>query len=130
MKASPVPVLISLGPNIRLRILFSNTLSPRSSLNIRDHVSQTYSPVLPVIIIIIIIIIVYQFVAIPGLGNGGTLHTEYLVININKRPACEAFSIIQSVSQWSNTSSLENWACISACYVFWFNNGNWLKMLI
>ena len=29
-----------LGPNIRLRILFSNTLSLDSSLNVRDHVSQ------------------------------------------------------------------------------------------
>ena len=32
-----------LGPNTRLRILFSNTLSLHSSLNIRDHVSQPYS---------------------------------------------------------------------------------------
>ena len=29
--------------NIRLRILFSNTLSLDSSLNVRDHVSQPYS---------------------------------------------------------------------------------------
>ena len=41
----PSPLLISslLGPNIRLRILFSNTLSLDSSLNVRDHVSQPYS---------------------------------------------------------------------------------------
>ena len=32
-----------LGPNIRLRILFSNTLSLRSSLNVKDHASQSYS---------------------------------------------------------------------------------------
>ena len=32
-----------LGPNIRLRILFSNTLSLQSYLNLRDHVSQPYS---------------------------------------------------------------------------------------
>ena len=32
-----------LGSNIRLRILFSNTLSLHSSLNVRDHVSQPYS---------------------------------------------------------------------------------------
>ena len=32
-----------LSPNIRLRILFSNTLSLNSSLNVRDHVSQPYS---------------------------------------------------------------------------------------
>jgi hypothetical protein len=32
-----------LGPNISLRILFSNNLSLHSSLNVRDHVSQPYS---------------------------------------------------------------------------------------
>ena len=32
-----------LGPSIRLGILFSNTLSLDSSLNVRDHVSQPYS---------------------------------------------------------------------------------------
>ena len=32
-----------LVPNIRLRILFSNTLSLRSSLNVRDHASHPYS---------------------------------------------------------------------------------------
>ena len=32
-----------LGRNIRLRILFSNTLSLDSSLNVRDHVAQPYS---------------------------------------------------------------------------------------
>ena len=31
-----------LGPNIPLSVLFSNTLSLRSSLKIRDHVSQPY----------------------------------------------------------------------------------------
>ena len=35
--------LILLGLNVRLRILFSNTLSLHSSLNIRDHVSLPYS---------------------------------------------------------------------------------------
>ena len=30
-------------PNIRLRILFSNTLSLHSSFNVRDHVSQPYT---------------------------------------------------------------------------------------
>ena len=34
------PFASLLGPNIRLRILFSNTLSLRSSLNVRDHASQ------------------------------------------------------------------------------------------
>jgi hypothetical protein len=32
-----------LGPKIHLRILFSNTLSLHSSLNVRDHASQPYS---------------------------------------------------------------------------------------
>jgi hypothetical protein len=32
-----------LGPNIRLRILFSNTLSLHSSLKVTDHVSHPYS---------------------------------------------------------------------------------------
>ena len=32
-----------LGPDIRLRILFSNTLRLHSSINVRDHVSQPYS---------------------------------------------------------------------------------------
>ena len=32
-----------LGPNICLRILFSNILSLRSSLNVRDHASQSYN---------------------------------------------------------------------------------------
>jgi hypothetical protein len=37
------PVTSSLlGPNILLRTLFSNTLSPRSSLNVRDQVSRPY----------------------------------------------------------------------------------------
>ena len=32
-----------LGPNTRLRVLFSNTLSLYPSLNVRDHASQPYS---------------------------------------------------------------------------------------
>ena len=32
-----------LGPNIRLRILFSDTLGLHSSLNVRDHVSHPYT---------------------------------------------------------------------------------------
>ena len=39
MKPSPLPVLIPLGP----RNLFSNTLSLRPSLNVRDHASQPCS---------------------------------------------------------------------------------------
>jgi len=41
--AFSIPIIIPLGPNIRLRILFSNTLSLYSSLNVRDHFSQPYS---------------------------------------------------------------------------------------
>jgi hypothetical protein len=44
MEPSPLLILIALGPNIRLRILYLNTLSPHSSLNVRDHVLQPYSP--------------------------------------------------------------------------------------
>ena len=33
------PFSSPLGPNVRLRILFPNTLSLHSSLNVRDHVS-------------------------------------------------------------------------------------------
>ena len=36
------PFTSFLGPNIHLSILFSNTLSLDSSLNVRDHVSQSY----------------------------------------------------------------------------------------
>ena len=44
-----------LGPNIRLRILFSNTLSLDSSLNVRDHVSQPYSTTGNIIVLYILI---------------------------------------------------------------------------
>ena len=44
-----------LGPNIRLRILFSNTLSQNSSLNVRDHVSQPYSTTGNIIVLYILI---------------------------------------------------------------------------
>ena len=44
-----------LGSNIRLRILFSNTLSLDSSLNIRDHVSQPYSTTGNIIVLYILI---------------------------------------------------------------------------
>ena len=39
VEPSPPPFPSLLGPNIRLRILISNTLSLRSSLNVKDHVS-------------------------------------------------------------------------------------------
>ena len=43
-----------LGPNIRLRILFSNTLSLNSSLNVRDHASQPYSTTGNIIVLYIL----------------------------------------------------------------------------
>ena len=42
VKPSPLPILMLLGPNIRLRMLFLNTLSLHSSLNVRDHASYPY----------------------------------------------------------------------------------------
>ena len=44
-----------LGPNIRLRILFLNTLNLHSSLNVRDHVSQPYSTTGNIIVLNIVI---------------------------------------------------------------------------
>ena len=43
VEPSPLPFSSLLGSNIRLRILFYNTLILDSSLNVRDHVSQPYS---------------------------------------------------------------------------------------
>ena len=40
---SSIPILISLGPKYSPQDPILNTLSPHSSLNIRDHVSQPYS---------------------------------------------------------------------------------------
>ena len=50
---SPFPSLLS--SNIRLRILFSNTLSLHSSLNVKDHVSQPYSTTGNIIVLYILI---------------------------------------------------------------------------
>ena len=53
------PSSFLLGPNIRLRIQFSNTLSQHSSLYLGDQVSQQWTVhFLKIIIIIIIIIII------------------------------------------------------------------------
>ena len=49
------PLSSLLGPNTRLRILFSNTLSLDSSLNVRDHVSQPYSTTGNIIVLYILI---------------------------------------------------------------------------
>ena len=43
-----------LGPNICLGILFSNTLSLNSSLNVSDHVSQPYSTIGNIIVLYIL----------------------------------------------------------------------------
>ena len=50
------PLSFLLDPNIRLRILFSNTLSLHSSLNVRDHVSQPYSTTGNIIVLCISIL--------------------------------------------------------------------------
>jgi hypothetical protein len=52
VKPSPLPILIQ---KIRLRIISSNTLSLRSSLNERDQVSQTYSTTGNTIVLCILI---------------------------------------------------------------------------
>ena len=44
-----------LGPNIHLRVLFSNTLCLHISLNVRDHVSQPYSTTGNIIVLYILI---------------------------------------------------------------------------
>ena len=51
----PSPFSSLLGPNIRLRILFSNIHSLDSSLNVRDHVSQPYSTTGNIIVLYILI---------------------------------------------------------------------------
>ena len=52
------PFSYFLGPNIRLSILFSYTLSLHSFLNVRDHVSQPYSTTGNIIVLNILI---YKF---------------------------------------------------------------------
>jgi hypothetical protein len=55
VELSPLLILIPLGPKIRLKILFSNTLSLDSSLNERDHASQPYSTTCNIIVLYILI---------------------------------------------------------------------------
>ena len=55
MEPSPLRILIPLGPNIRLRFLFSNTLSLHSFLNVRGHVLQPYSTTGNIIVLYILI---------------------------------------------------------------------------
>ena len=43
MESSPLLIRNPFGQNIRLRFLFSNALSMRSSLTVRDHASHPYS---------------------------------------------------------------------------------------
>jgi hypothetical protein len=52
---SPLQKRIPLVQNIRLRILFSNTLNLHSSHNVRDHVSQPYSTTDIIIVLCILI---------------------------------------------------------------------------
>jgi hypothetical protein len=54
IQLSPPPVTPSLfGPNILLNTLFSNTLSVRSSLTVRDHVSHPYGTTGKIIVLYI-----------------------------------------------------------------------------
>ena len=56
VEPSPPPFSSLLGPNICLRILFSNTLSLYySSLSVRDHISHPYSTTGNIIILSILI---------------------------------------------------------------------------
>ena len=55
VEPSPLPILIPLGPNIPLRILFSNTLSLHSSLNTRNHVLQTYTTTSNIVVLYLLI---------------------------------------------------------------------------
>ena len=57
VEPSPLPIHF-FGPNIRLRILFSNIFRLHSSPNVRDHVSQLIIIIIIIMIIIIIIIII------------------------------------------------------------------------
>ena len=67
VKPPLLPILIILGPNNRLRILFSNTLSLRPFLIVRDHVSQPYSTA--GIVLYILILEFLEFV-----GNNNIVH--------------------------------------------------------
>ena len=55
VEPSQPPILIPLGPNIRLRILFLNILSLHSSLNVRDHASYPYGTIVNIIVLYILI---------------------------------------------------------------------------
>ena len=49
VEPSPLPFLIPLGPNIRVRIRFSKNLSLYSSLDLKDYVPQPYKRFRPTI---------------------------------------------------------------------------------
>ena len=53
---SPLPFSSLLGPNIRLRILFSNTVCLLASLNVRGHVPQPCSTTGNIIVLFILIL--------------------------------------------------------------------------
>jgi hypothetical protein len=55
VEPSPLSICISSGPNIRLRIMYSNVLALHSSLNVRDYVSHPYSTTGNIIILYILI---------------------------------------------------------------------------
>ena len=58
--ASPLPIIIPLGPNIRLKIVVLNTHSLHSSLDVRDHVVQPYSTTGNIIVLFIFIFKLFE----------------------------------------------------------------------
>ena len=77
VEPSPPPFSSLLGPNIRLRILFSNTLTPRSSLNVTDHASQPYSTTDNIIVLYVLPFTITEL----NYGEGTvTLEKQYYTI--------------------------------------------------
>ena len=63
VEPSLLPILILLGLKYSLMILFSNTLSLDSSLNVRDHVSQPHSTAGNIIVLYISIFKFLEYIA-------------------------------------------------------------------
>ena len=61
MEHSPLPILSPIGHKTHLRILFSNILSLRPSLNVKDYVSQPYSTTGCIIVLYVLIFKLREF---------------------------------------------------------------------
>ena len=72
---------VFLGPNIRLRILFPNTLRLHYSLDLRDHVSQLYSTTVNIYIYIYL-----NFHNCAGYRNRDLLNSRQKRYNWAKQP--------------------------------------------